>query len=539
MAATVEATPSPEHQAAVAYSLPARSVLAVLSLCAGVVHLVMVPQHAQQGALEGWAFAIMGWLQVLAAVALIARPSRHLLQAVIVVNLAIIGLWAWSRTTGLPVGAHAGEPEEARTVDQLTTAFEALLVLGSGALLWRPRLGAKLTDATLAVASIVPVLAIVATSFALADPETANHVHADGEAAAGHVHGSGVAHDAQMASIAANRCDLDINPASYWQETTVAGIDNIMGGAHLTDDHSSTTPTPVAIEGSPELDRLIAKTTQPGGEVKDSAVIVALAEVSDEVYTEWLRWLPQYSGSGAHAHGTGGSGDDNHGMGGHLGPQPWIAMTDQAQCDQLKAELEIARQTALRYPTAADAMAAGWVKVTPYLPGIAAHYMNFRYVDDRFEIDKPEMILYDGDGPDASVVGLSYYILHDSEVEPTQGFTGPNDHFHRHVGLCVGARGVIGDSTTTPEECAAMGGRKADGTAGWMNHVWIVPGCESPWGMFSGATPLLDRTMGQRSGTDGGGCAGSGVRDRYDLTPGSQTNTPTTVWGGSEAAAGG
>ncbi|MEJ5254034.1 MAG: hypothetical protein WHS89_01675 [Acidimicrobiales bacterium] len=536
MAATVQATPSSEREMA-QYSVPARIVLAVLSLCAGVVHLVMIPQHAQQGALEGWAFAIMGWAQVLAAIALIVRPSRRLLEAVMVVNLAIIAIWVWSRTSGLPVGAHAGQPEEARTVDQLTTTFEALLVLGSAALLWKPRLGAKLTDSTLAAASVIPVLALVATSFALADPETANHVHGVGELGAGHVHGSGGATDAELASIAAARCDLDINPASYWQETTTAGIDNIMGGTHSdTSGHSHASTSP--IKGSPELDRLIAKTTQPGGEVKDAAVIVALAGVSDEVYTEWLRWLPQYSGSGAHAHTTGGSGDDNHGMGGHLGPQPWIAMTDPAQCDQLKAELALARETALRYPTAADAMAAGWVKVTPYVPGIAAHYMNFKYVDGTFEIDKPEMILYDGDGPDASVVGLSYYVLHDSEVEPTQGFTGPNDHFHRHVGLCIGAGGVIGDSTTTPEQCAAMGGRKADGTAGWMNHVWIVPGCESPWGMFSGATPLLDQTMARNSGKDGGGCAGSGVRNRYDLSPGSQTNTPTTVWGGSEKAAG-
>jgi hypothetical protein len=44
--------------------------------------------------------------------------------------------------------------------------------------------------------------------------------------------------------------------------------------------------------------------------------------------------------------------------------------------------------------------------------------------------------------------------------------------------------------------------------------------------------------MARNSGKDGGGCAGSGVRNRYDLSPGSQTNTPTTVWGGSEKAAG-
>ena len=50
-----------------------------------------------------------------------------------------------------------------------------------------------------------------------------------------------------------------------------------------------------------------------------------------------------------------------------------------------------------------------------------------------------------------------------------------------------------------------------------MSHAWVVPGCESPWGVFSAATPVLDRTLGEASTTDGGSCAGSGVRDRYRL----------------------
>jgi hypothetical protein len=53
-----------------------------------------------------------------------------------------------------------------------------------------------------------------------------------------------------------------------------------------------------------------------------------------------------------------------------------------------------------------------------------------------------------------------------------------------------------------------------------MSHAWVVPGCESPWGLFSGANPMLDMALAETSGTDGGGCAGSGVKDRYDLTPG-------------------
>ena len=44
------------------------------------------------------------------------------------------------------------------------------------------------------------------------------------------------------------------------------------------------------------------------------------------------------------------------------------------------------------------------------------------------------MLLYDGDGPTAGIVGLSYYIMKDGDDEPTEGFTGDNDHYHRHVG---------------------------------------------------------------------------------------------------------
>jgi hypothetical protein len=538
MTTTVDATPSGERPVAPdrgadddAPGMPIRVLLASLSLAAGTIHLVMVPSHSQAATADGVAFAVVGWLQILSAIALLLRPTRLLLQGIVGLNLVVIGLWVWSRTAGLPFGAHSGESETVAFVDGLTTAFEVALVLGAGMLLLRPNLGTRLRPDTMVFASIIPVAVLIATSMALTDENTFSHGHDQGdEVAGGHDHGSGAAVD--LASLASERCDLGFNPASYWHETTVAGVDTIMGGAH-GGDHA--TSMPPALEGSPELDELI-RISGKGGESNDAAVVVKLAEVDDEVYDEWLQWLPTMMA--AHGHGEAGAPDDNHGMGGHLGPQPWVAMTDQAECDQLAEELELARQTALAHPTAQDAMDAGYVRVTPYVPGIAAHYMNFAYVDGTFEIDKPEMILYDGNEADASVVGLSYYIIHDSTFEPTQGFTGPNDHYHRHDGLCVGAGGVIGDSTTTDEECAARGGRKSQGSAGWMSHAWVVPGCESPWGMFSGATPVLDGTLPQTSGKDGGACKGAGVLDRYDLSPGSPDNTPTTVGGLLEAASG-
>jgi hypothetical protein len=118
------------------------------------------------------------------------------------------------------------------------------------------------------------------------------------------------------------------------------------------------------------------------------------------------------------------------------------------------------------------------------------------------------------------VAGVSYYIVQAGDAEPTQGFTGASDHSHRHIGLCVKSGLVVGSSTTTDQECAALGGIKAGGNAGWMSHAWVVPGCESPWGVFSGASPLLDSELPKHSGQNGGGCSASKGRQRYDLTPG-------------------
>ena len=81
-----------------------------------------------------------------------------------------------------------------------------------------------------------------------------------------------------------------------------------------------------------------------------------------------------------------------------------------------------------------------------------------------------------------------------------------------------------------------MGGRKANGSAGWMSHAWVVPGCESPWGVFSGASPVLDLDLFSNNGKAGAGCAGSGVLARYNLDPGTIENTPTQVGGSVELA---
>jgi len=524
-------------------------LLAGVMAAAGAIHLAMVPSHAGGELIDPIGFAVAGWFQLaIAGLILARRASPTLYAATIAGNAALLGLWAASRTVGLPVGSHAGVVEDVASIDAIAAGLQATAIALSVVLLWAPeRVKLGPVPALLGVGALgLATVAIVSpdsaghgTSTASGAGTTATAASSDGH---GHSHGAtAISADTaatDMALIDDLRCDLAFNPQGYWDEAAYLGVDTYAGGAmdtshHATDASLATqvaSPSVNGGRGSQALDELIVLTDGAGkGEAAAGRLVAELTNVTDEDYQAWLQWLRD-SGATSHSHDEGAAPDDNGGHGGHVGPQPWKAMVDQSQCEQLEEELQVARDTALAYPTAADATEAGWVRVTPYVAGIAAHYMNFGLVDGTFEIDKPEMILYDGNGPEAHVVGLSYYILHEAEAEPTQDFTGDNDHYHRHVGLCVGAGGVIGDTTLTAEECAAIGGVKQDGGAGWMSHAWVVPGCESPWGVFSAASPILDNALAEASSSDDGGCAGSGVLDRYDLSPG-RNNATTYVVG--------
>ncbi len=506
-------------------------LVAGLSAAAGVIHLAMVPVHADGGLLDPLGFAAVGWFQLaIAAVILSGRDSKRTYLAAAVGNAVALGLWIWSRTVGLPFGNHANIAEDIGAIDAASAAMEVGVVVLAARL--------ALADGRRSIGRLAPALVAVGAlglaTTVISSSEAASHGHGTTTPAL-------TAQAALKADIDAKRCDRQFNDPSYWKEADYLGIDTYQGGAMVAetatgaaatsaDGHShgaaaampavsttTTEPDPTGGRGTKALDGLVAATSTSGqGEGAAAQLVIRLGEASDDDYGAWLWWLKSTAFLTAHSHSATAT-DDTGGHGGHVGPQPWVALTSKKDCKKLADELAVAREVAMTYPTAQDAMDAGWVRVTSYVPGIAAHYMNFGYVDGEFELKKPEMILYDGDDADAHVVGLSYYLIQDGSAEPTQGFTGYNDHGHRHIGLCVGPGGVIGDSTLTEEECAARGGRKSGGSKAWMSHAWVVPGCESPWGVFSAASPILDKALGESSGDNDGGCVGSAVRDRYGL----------------------
>jgi hypothetical protein len=360
------------------------------------------------------------------------------------------------------------------------------VVLGAALALVGPRLYANVADAgpgtrlaqfgapAAAVMLVVAGLVGAGPSSLTGTATSSLAVGVDGVGA-----GEGDGHDhLHTADGTAARCDLGMNTADYYREAVASGMDlNAGGHAH---DHG-TSPSPGVGQGE------TAGATPP---------------------------TTAAASAGGHAE--------------HKGPQAWTPITDLSTCTQLRAELDQAAAVAARYPTAADARAAGYVMVTTYIPEIASHWMNFGYVDDTFEIERPEMLLYDGNGDDAAMVGLSYYILTDDGTAPTQAFTGGNVEYHQHVGLCVKGTLVVGGSGMTAADCAARGGTKNSGSNAWMAHAWVVPGCESPWGVFSAANPKLTPQLGKASG-QGAPCSGSGTT--YDDTPGLPAELASAVEG--------
>ncbi len=233
---------------------------------------------------------------------------------------------------------------------------------------------------------------------------------------------------------------------------------------------------------APPADPLAPQTVEIAGLADDAddktislaTEIVAGSPAAASVGTPAADTTPATTAPSAAPEGDGG----NHSHGG-ITPEVALSRGERAA---LAAELSTARESAMQFATVADAEANGYTLVTGYLPLIGAHYIKWGLMDGQFDPAAPEMLLYDGTEPTSNIVGLSYYLFSGSEPSP---FTGANDHWHQHIGLCIRDGVVVGGEKTTQAECAERGGSKAGAENGWMVHAWVVPGWDSPQGVFS------------------------------------------------------
>jgi hypothetical protein len=166
----------------------------------------------------------------------------------------------------------------------------------------------------------------------------------------------------------------------------------------------------------------------------------------------------------------------------------------------LSRQIDATIAAAKKFPTVAAALAAGYKRTGPYMPGIGAHYIHFSGqglnpdgVMDDADLADPLAIVYAGTDPTSPIAGFMYYSM--SPKEPV-GFAGGNDVWHYHADLCLkyGADGIdvpYGlDHSATKKQCEAVGGQLMKQTQ-WMVHVWSVPGWESRQGLFGEVNPAL------------------------------------------------
>jgi hypothetical protein len=121
------------------FPTPTRPVLALATLSAatGAIHAAVSKEHFQEAFIYGAFFLAASTLQAAWAVVLVYRPNRTLLVVGTVANAAIIMLWTFTRTVGVPLGPQSWSPEPIGTLDVISTLVELAIVLGAATLLAR------------------------------------------------------------------------------------------------------------------------------------------------------------------------------------------------------------------------------------------------------------------------------------------------------------------------------------------------------------------------------------------------------------------
>lgn len=155
--------------------------MAVFSLGAAGLHFAYTPSHLAEYWLYGVFFVALACAQLLWAIGVVFRPWRWLLVAGIAGNAAVIVVWVLSRTIGVWVGPNATVSEAATYPDMLSTALEALIILGAVVIVFHPGLLARRFDFTwvtpVALSGAI-VLVAASTGYGLSPRFAAAHNHA-------------------------------------------------------------------------------------------------------------------------------------------------------------------------------------------------------------------------------------------------------------------------------------------------------------------------------------------------------------------------
>jgi hypothetical protein len=150
-------------------------VIAASSVASAAIHFSVIGEHFQEVWYFGVFFMVVAWAQLAWGVAIILRPSRRLFLAGAALQSALVVIYVWSRTTGLPIGADPWQPESVAFADLLSTVLEVVAAAGALVLVLRPhgldrRLPRRLSVSVIGLVAVV-VASLTSASLAVAAPE--------------------------------------------------------------------------------------------------------------------------------------------------------------------------------------------------------------------------------------------------------------------------------------------------------------------------------------------------------------------------------
>ncbi|MCL1595180.1 MAG: hypothetical protein M3132_12595 [Actinomycetia bacterium] len=149
--------------------------------------------------------------------------------------------------------------------------------------------------------------------------------------------------------------------------------------------------------------------------------------------------------------------------------------------------LAVATASATRFDTIEEITALGYVQASGVTDGAGAHWIKWSIVDKPFDIENPSMLLFDQlkRGEDPELIAYSYWVTGE---EAPEGFPGPADEWHPHLGMCFENGRLKDDNLPDRRSC---NGDWINGSDIWMLHAWIVPGLENELGVFANVNPFL------------------------------------------------
>ena len=200
----------------------ARLVLAAAAVGAGLIHLVSVPAHIEEYLPLGIGFLAVGGFQVLWGAHVALRDSPRWLLVGGALSFAFVGIYLLSRTTGLPLGPAAFQPEAFGIADLLCCAIEvpggfAAIALGRRPRALRARVGARWAMGSLAALVVVGSASGTALAAGPAHDHGDDHPH---ESPAGHEGGTGDDHACPSAPVRTGVLDergVDTGVTAYFR----------------------------------------------------------------------------------------------------------------------------------------------------------------------------------------------------------------------------------------------------------------------------------------------------------------------------------